>query len=147
MTIHLYNNTDPKERVVKNLTTPLILSGNLREECDILRPAIRISLASFPSYNYAYIPEFNRYYYIIGITAVRNGVWEITMAVDVLMTYADQIKAQRAIVTRQQNVYNLYLPDPEFRVESKRRVQIKTFPSGFSLTPHYILALAGSLPD
>ena len=61
--------------------------------------------------NYAYIPEFNRYYFINDIISVRKNIWQLIMNVDVLMSYKDEILKLDAFVTRNEFDYNKYVKD------------------------------------
>ncbi len=77
------------------------------------------------------------------IKSVNNNLWEITARVDVLSTYAIQIRAQTAVIKRQENSWNLYLDDPQFKVYQNPNIVVKNFPNGFS-TQNFVLAVAGS---
>ncbi len=143
MNVTLYKNTSERERVVKNLTSPVIMSGTLRGECSVLEPEILVDKSqNLALYNYMYIPDFGRYYYC-KIESVNNRMWRVIGKVDVLMSYASQIKAQTAIVERQENNWDLYLPDEAFRTSQKEQVQTKNFPNKFDNNPHYVLVIAG----
>lgn len=61
--------------------------------------------------NYAYIPDFNRYYFITDITAVGRNLWMISMSVDVLMSYYDDIMDLSAFIARNQYDYDSFVVD------------------------------------
>lgn len=61
--------------------------------------------------NYAYIPEFNRYYFINDIISVRKNIWQLVMNVDVLMSYKDHILKLDAFVTRNEFNFNPLVKD------------------------------------
>lgn len=61
--------------------------------------------------NYAYIQEFDRYYYITDIVSVRNDLWQLSMRVDVLMSFKTNIANLNAVIGRNENVYNALIPD------------------------------------
>lgn len=61
--------------------------------------------------NYAYIPEFNRYYFINDIISVRKNIWQLVMNVDVLMSYKDHILKLDAFVTRNEFDFNPLIKD------------------------------------
>lgn len=90
-----------------------------------------------------YIAAFNRYYFITDIVSVSTGIAEIKAHVDVLTSFADGILANRGIVARQENIWNLYINDGAFRVYQNPMVLTKPFPSGFN-TMEFVLAVAGS---
>ena len=94
-------------------------SGQLTEECDILNPSFLIQclggeIANYPLFtaNYVYIEKFKRYYFITGITNVRNDLWRITTHVDVLYSYNTDIRKQYGYIVRNEdNPYGVILPD------------------------------------
>lgn len=61
--------------------------------------------------NYAYIEEFNRYYYISDVVSYRNDLWRIPLDVDVLMSYKDKILGLDAFVLRNEFNYNDFIKD------------------------------------
>lgn len=118
MTINLYTNSSPKKKIGKSLTLVKGMTGQLREECDMINPSVLIENAGVINANYAYIPEFGRYYFITKITSVRENLWRIDMHVDVRESFADAIKKNRAVLERSEGYYNLYLNDPMLPIES-----------------------------
>ena len=143
MTLTLYTNTSEKIAVSKNLHELANFSGTLRAGTSIIDPVISIAGALPPTANYAYVPEFGRYYFITDIQSEYNGFYTLYMHVDVLMTYAAQIRAQRAVIARQENSWNLNLNDGIFKTYQNPIIKVQAFPSGFS-AQQYILAIAGS---
>lgn len=144
MTITLYTNNSEKNKVTKDLTELTELTGTLRDSCSITSPVIRVGDISeyLTALNYAYIPEFGRYYFINEIKTLVNSIFEITMKCDVLMSFADEIKANQAIIARNENSYNLLLNDGIFKTQQNPRIEQFQFPAGFT-TLNYVLALAG----
>lgn len=147
MDIKIYNNTSEKVKVGKTLTNVRDISGELKEACDIINPVIIISGENLSSYNYLYIPIFNRYYFITDIKVIRNNLWEISCHCDVLETYKNEIKNQKAIVARQENAYNLYLNDPEWKIYTNKQVLTRLFPAGFSDIGNYYMTVIGGYDD
>ena len=140
MNITLYNNSSPKIQIGKSLTVVKSMTGELREECDMINPSILIENAGVISANYAYIPEFGRYYFITKITSVRNNMWRVDMHVDVRETYKTQIRANRAVVARSSGYYNLYLPDNKMPLEQDNFNTTYALGSSFTHTGLYMLA-------
>lgn len=100
MTIVFYNVSDEPIKLSKTLTGGTTLTGTLRAPASVTDPVIVIEKNSFPSWNYAYISEFGRYYFITNITSVRENLWQIDMHVDVLMSFSATILTQEAFVSR-----------------------------------------------
>ena len=143
MTLKIYTNTSEKNKVDKNITqVGQDISGTLRESCSVVDPVIAIEGLSDMSVNYAYITEFGRYYYINNIVC-RGNLFELHMHVDVLMSYRGGIRSNTAVISRQQNEYNLYLTDGVFKTEAIPHYEIRKFPSGFT-GYHFVLAVAGA---
>ena len=91
----------------------------LKDRTSIIKPTITVQGGTptfegktFPDYNYCYIEEFHRYYFIIEIVSVSALVWDITCEVDVLATYRKEILQAKGFIQYAQTGYNKYLGDP-----------------------------------
>lgn len=139
-----YNQSD--DRVInKTLVTGETFEGELREECSLMTPIIRFEKSGVLRYNYAYIPEFQRYYAITEKTAYREGIWDVTFDVDVLMSFRNDIVSLNAVVDKQSlsENGNEYIDDSSLVTENVMFQQIYNFPAGFNDTGEYILVTAG----
>lgn len=78
----------------------------LKSSCSILDPVIVIrtsdsnEVKAFKSCNYMYISEFGRYYFVNDVVSVRDNLFEVHGHVDVLKTYASEIRSNTAIIGR-----------------------------------------------
>lgn len=146
LTVTLYVSDSPVEKIGKSLSSGTDFSCELKDDTSILNPKIKIySSSNLSGFNYMYIAEFNRYYYINDISSPRNNEWDISAHVDVLETYKSAILANSAVVRRQQSKYNLYLDDPDFHAYNYERIQTIKFPNNlFDKTLHYVLVVNGS---
>lgn len=109
-----YTNNSDNRKVGKSLTA--LGSGDcaIKGECSILSPTFTVSGMSDSTAakcNYIYIPDWNRYYYVDDISAEIGRGFEISCHVDVLQTYASQIRSLNGFVRRQEFEYNDYIPD------------------------------------
>lgn len=128
MTITLYKTTSPAEMVTKTLTGAKSVSLSLKTPVDVLHPVLVLGGVDITGYNYAYIRDFNKYYFINQLETGYAQINERKLEVDVLMTYAAEIRSLYALVERQEKYYNLYLPDLRIPNYSYKRVQTKQFP-------------------
>ena len=146
--VDLYNNKSPVEKIGKNLTDSHTISDVLlKRDTSILRPVLLVnSVQDIYTFNYMYISEFSRYYFIDDIRSVHDNLWEISAHVDVLETYKTDILSNTAVLRRQEKKFNLYLDDPEFKTYNNERVQTKRFKgaSGWTKNLHYVLVTNGS---
>ena len=124
MDITLYNNTAEPIVVDKTnyLGTGLTLSGNLRESTALLSPSFLVESSSFLNFNYCYIPDFNRYYFIQSIELNSKNLYRLNLNIDVLMSFKDNIKNLSGIVSRNEHTYNKLLEDDRLSFEYGRSV-------------------------
>ena len=143
--IILQRNNSEMNRVSKSVDNLLTVSGVLKEDTSIIDPVIKIKcdLSAVIGCNYLSIPAFGRSYFVNNIRSVRNGLVEFSCHVDVLSSFASEIRGNKAIIKRQENAWNLYLNDGSFKVYQNPIVLTKSFPSGFT-TQELVLAVAGS---
>lgn len=146
MEIKFYQVSDDKRVISKTLGTAKTLSScQLIEPSSVINPSFTIDIdTSIYAYNYVYIAYFGRYYYINDITVIDGARMVVTCDVDVLMSYATQIKACTVNTRRNENNYDMYLPDDR-PVESRMiRYSVK-FPHSFSDESNsYVLITVGN---
>lgn len=147
LNVNFYRTDSPKNKIVKSLTSIGTFSCALKENTSVLNPVIIIATnENLYNSNYMEIPVFNRKYFITDIRSIGSDRWEVSAHVDVLDTYASAIKSNTAVIRRQENVYNLYLNDPDFLTYNYDRIQTKKFTpvSGFHKQLTYRLIINGS---
>lgn len=97
-------------------TSSMVVTGTLKENCSVLNPIVRINrvLGDVVPYGftYAYIPDFNRYYFV-NDWAWSPPFWECSMTVDVLASHRSQIGASSHYVLRTDSTtdYNPMITD------------------------------------
>ena len=82
------------------------LTGTLRTSSNVVDPVVRIEYSQFPNFNYVYIPQFHRYYFVNEIVSVNHNIWDIVLHVDVLMSFKDVIRSQYGFIERNQYTFN-----------------------------------------
>ena len=143
-TITLYKTSSENNRVTKSLANAKAMTGELRNQTSVLTPSIRIESAdNISGYNYCYIPEFGRYYYIADITSIRTNFWVINLRCDVLMSYSAQIKALTPIIEREEIGFKSELIDSDIPIDVNKKVEKYYFPNGFTKDIQYVLTTAG----
>lgn len=149
MQINLFTCTAERNRVNKTeyISNRFVLEGSLREATSAMNVEILIEKTNplAYNYNYMYIEEFGRYYYINDIKSFRNKLWIISATVDVLMSFSSDILSATAIIDKAQseNISNLYLDDGSFVMDSRKYNNVIEFPSGLNENGSYILICAG----
>lgn len=116
ITVSFYNNISDNRYLDKDLR---LLAEDVSCEvylpCDRLNPILLIDKDRVQNVltecNYCIIPEFGRKYFITDISGGSANRVEINCHVDVLGTYADEIRECEAIAARSSNQPNYYLQD------------------------------------
>ena len=142
MKIQLLSISDDTRKINKtvNPITELLPCAVTEDSNSILNPKLLLKWNSnYIGANYAYIPEFQRYYFIDDISLNTGGNCVISLSVDVLYTYSAQIMQLTVTAARSSNKYNRYLNDNQQVTANNPINQIKMF-DGFPFNP----ALLGS---
>lgn len=141
MNITLYKTKSESNKINKTLTSSMSFTGTLKDECSVLNPTIFIESDNLSDYNYLYIKEFNRYYFINDIKNVRNNIWSITGEVDVLYTYKDKILSLPLILEKSENDIhsNKMLNDGSYITTTETFEEILNFQSVADSNRYYLL--------
>ena len=144
MNIRLCINNSEKNKINKSLTSGITLSGTLRNESDVVNPSIAINIDNPTIYNYAYIPEFKRYYFITDFTSIRTGIWRINLKSDVLMSFKDSILSSRVLISNTESIgKSNYLYGSNWVNNCKSKTDVLTFSNGLLDDGQFILITAG----
>lgn len=105
----------------KYLSDYAVLTGTLRDECSIMKPVITFQMSVVPQFNYVYIPDFYRWYYVSEIESVNKNLWRMYLNCDVLCSFQDDIYSlKNVIISRSEysGIQNGHLEDPYIRTYS-----------------------------
>lgn len=144
-TISLHKTTSPANSLTKGMTNVYSFTGTLKEGSSLVDPIVMVEHdGAITGVNYAHIAAFGRYYYIKDIRNVYNNMWEITLHSDALTSFASEIRACHAVVAKNENSFNLYLNDNNFRCYQNPIIIQKAFPNGFNYNNFsFVIAIAG----
>lgn len=144
MEITLCVNNSERNKLGKSLSNLTVFSGSLKEETSAINPVVIMEIENPTGFNYAYIPEFGRYYFIDDIISVRTGLWRISMKVDVLESFKNEIRGIPVILSASTITGSEpYLPGKVWKSKVKELTNIINFPSGLSDNGYFILITAG----
>lgn len=100
----------------------------LKDDCTVSEPLLELQpLADIELYNYAYIKDWGRYYYI-NEWHFDRGLNTCRLKVDVLASWVSQIKASSAQVLFSSSHYNLDVMDNRIAAEGTVARNIETAP-------------------
>lgn len=132
--------------LIKKMYSSLTLSGSLREDTSVMNPVFRVEASNLSNYNYCYIPSFSRYYFIVDTHVLRTNLWEVSLHVDVLMSFANSIRTSMAIIEESSSAgASNYLPNNVWVPTVKDKTDIINFPNGLLEQGEYILITAGGI--
>ena len=129
MTVTLYKTTSDKRALNKTLVEGRSFDVNLLDGNDrLLTPRLIIGI-DVSAYNYVHIPNFNRYYYIKSVDILDNHRFCCNCEVDVLMSFAADIKNLTVVSGKAAANYNKHLPDI-LPLSAKRNIIVKNLSGG-----------------
>jgi len=141
--IVLINNSSAENVIGKSMSLVATLTGTFRDEVDIVKPVVRIERTSAVGFNYVYISDFGRYYYVEEVKALRNNILELSLTCDPLESFKAQILDHDAIIDKQENQWNLYLNDDSIKMYQYPLIWRKLFDNAFWENFEYVLITAG----
>lgn len=151
MTLTLYTTSSERERMGKTLTQQVQVTGTLRgqDNGNKRSPTITVEAnasnrATILACNYAYISEYDRYYFIGPMKPVTDKLIEIPLTCDVLETFKTGISNNMMILDRTELYNSQYVVDNSRAAENFPMVLTRSFSAGFN-SPHYYLTVASSI--
>lgn len=110
MTVILQNTPDDPTMVPKIVDFQEEIEGTVRGEISIENPEILIKNPEH-DFNYVYIPQFNRWYFVRERISVRTDIMLVICEVDVLQSHYQEFFDCPMIASRSSNTYNSYIKD------------------------------------
>lgn len=149
-TVNFYNFAKRENATYRPTGTGTEYSCILKEASSIANPTIQLDIgtAADPTFNYCYIAEFNRYYWITDWTWIKNRLWEATLSTDLLATFKDVIGASSLYVLRSAaasdgNINDDYYPG---KVSSTFQTVQQTTPFTFNAqSGSFVIGIASGL--
>ena len=146
MQISLYNNASAPNVVHKRKTLLRTLNGTIKEDVNRESVVVTIPYASdYASINYAYIPDFKRYYFV-SVDNLKGLRLKLTMKSDALSSFWGNYAGSQCIAKRSSSAPNEDIADNLVHFKSqpiyiRRKTQSKFTPS--SNGGCYILTIGG----
>ncbi len=117
MDIKFYTTKTPKNYLMKVLSNEMTLSISFKDKVNIINPVLIIKSDTFLNYNYVYMEDLKRYYFIDSITFINKNTYELNLSLDVLMSYKDDILKSKGYILMSKN--NNYLNNVESQVKKE----------------------------
>ena len=137
-----YNNTDNPKTVNKTLSETPTHTATITP----YQPLSELTGTIILAYNSAldsanYCSFGSKYYFITDRILLTGGKIQLTLRVDVLMTYKTAIKNCPAILARTETkeAQDIYIADPDYPIEQYKKIVIKNF-APFSYSQNQFIA-------
>lgn len=121
MQVDFYN-FSKKSNSTKRPTSPALATFDciLKDSCSVIDPVVMLEagLLNRPAFNYAYIPDFQRYYFITDWVFNRR-LWVASLSCDVLATYKPTIGAMNLYILRSSARSNGRVTDNKYPIIAK----------------------------
>ena len=117
------------------------VSAIIKDDTNMINPTLIVSNSIGNDFNYVYISEFNRYYYVRDIVHSQQRYY-IELEVDPLYSFKSEIDELTVIANRSSSYYNTYQDDNTIPFLANRHVATQPFPAGFTGNS-WILAVCG----
>lgn len=120
MILELYKTIDNNNIINKTLTDMVSYEIKLKDNVDIISPIIILSSETLlVNFNYAYIPDFERYYFINSVSINSKNVYVLSLECDVLESFKDDILNSYAYINKAEDGNNYYNSNNESEVRKE----------------------------
>ena len=119
MIAQFYNCYSDTRYINKQLENGLIVYNVIvKQPCNIINPLLVMKYdTDVLNRNYCYLPEFNRYYYVADKVVAKGKRIIVSLQVDVLMSYKNEILQSYQLITRNEGIGNpTYVVDSNYPI-------------------------------
>lgn len=134
MNIRFYNFSKKHNSTAQPTGDGTVVACTIKTPSSLQAPVVEVNSATIPTYNYAYIPDLGRYYFVTG-TAYNRGIWEISLRVDVLASFKTDIGSTSMYFERSSAQKNGNLVDKFYPVTAQYTISRTELRSDSSTIP------------
>lgn len=115
----------------------------LKENTSEHDPTLEVAGAPVPAWNYAYIPDWGKLYFVRDFVSVSNGLTDYMLQEDVMATFRSNVRTKQYVAfASDSSVYDKYKVDSRLAVSQVKTVSRVTQSSSlFSSVGTYILSV------
>lgn len=122
MLMKLYTTKTPNNTIGKVLENETEYNIKFKSQADRTKPVVVLMSQTMIDFNYAYIPDFNRYYFVESIEVTPNKIYNISLRCDVLESFKNDILESSGFVNQQTTPNKYYNSD--YQTEIKKEVDV-----------------------
>lgn len=122
MNIKLYNTKDSNNTINKKLEGEVSFEIAFKDTANVVSPIVKLTSDTPILYNYAYIEEFDRYYFVNNINIMPNKIYILSLECDVLESFKEDILNSYGVISRREDGNKYY--DSGYSSEVRKEVDI-----------------------
>lgn len=138
MKITLYKNNSDRKFLQKELIEVGEIEVIIRKDFDLFRPFLLLRGIEDLKFNYLYIHELKRYYYVTNIQNITGVVYRVNLETDLLMTFPNVVKSAYAEVNRMVKEGDYYKGD----LKDSYNTNVEEFSSDITLEEDKIILMS-----
>lgn len=105
----LYENQSDSNVINKDLTGRKVVDIVMKNQNNLIDLVIKLQTdINIIKYNYCYIPDFKRYYFIQDIEIYNKNMYNLYLHIDLLETYKQELQECECIIGRSEQVNKFY---------------------------------------
>lgn len=143
MLMKLYTTKTPNNTIGKVLENETEYNIKFKAQADRTKPVVVLMSETMIDFNYAYIPDFNRYYFVESIEVTPNKIYNISLRCDVLESFKNDILESSGFVNQQTTPNKYYNSD--YQTEIKKEVDVIKSTVTLDTTKSTILVTIGGV--
>lgn len=122
MKIEFYNTQSSNNTINKLLTDKKEYDIKFKDIADMINPVVQLKSEDLIMYNYAYIPNFKRFYFVQKTELFPNNIYTILLKCDVLESFKDEILSCEGYISQQANINKYY--NANYASEARKEVDL-----------------------
>lgn len=129
MKILFYSTASDRKKINKVLGNEIGSSEAvlIKDNTSVFSPVLELkkpTVGDWSRVNYAYIPEFGRYYFVSPPELRNDGIVLVSLSIDVLKTYASDLMTTQFMIARSESLWSRYYIDSEYPLMNRRVVKL-----------------------
>ena len=129
MKVEFYSTKNDRKKINKVIGGKIGESNSviIKDMTSIITPILELTASTVGNWsivNYAYIPEFGRYYFVDNVELEHDGLVAISLSIDVLKTYAENLMSTQFMIARSESLWSPYYIDNEYPLMNRRVVDM-----------------------
>ena len=111
--IDFYKYQGEKVVINKPVENPTRIMGLFMQPFNFMNPDVKVRFPGNFNFNYCFIPELNKYYFVDSVEIEGTNVFKISLSLDVLKTYETEILNSTALIVSRETGANPFLSNRE----------------------------------